>query len=577
LASKSINQITSLPEMASELLLRGPAPNSVSSTSRTDPASNSGPPGGLVDPYSRLLDLLLFPTLYANHFAALNLEAPKSVLLYGPPGVGKTLLVRTVAKDSEARLVVVNGAEIASPHVGEAEGALDKIFAEAADGEGVGIVFIDELDALAPLRERASASTLRLLAHLVHALDSLRTRKELNNVVVIAATNRPGSIDPSLRRSGRFDREIGIDPPGVTARTDILQGLLKNSGVTVAADVELARIADGTPGFVGADLENLVREACGTALRRSMGTAEVRMDDFVAALKTVGPSSATRGWTVDVGTKRGWDSVGGLESVKRKLRQAVEWPVLHRETFERLGLKPPRGVLLYGPPGCSKTTLAKIVAGTAGLNFASLDVAGLFSSYVGDSERLIREAFSKARATTPCVLFLDEVDALAGSRESGGSSSDTVQGKILSSLLNEMDGIESAEGILVIGATNRPWAIDSALMRPGRFDRLVYVPPPDLEGRKKVLEIYTKDMPMKDVDLGLVATELTGDLWSGADVENLCREAALGALRRTMRSGEEDAMVRWEDFEAANRMVKPSLSPEQVARYERFESGRSLG
>lgn len=538
------------------------------------------PPGGLQQPYERLMEVVKYPLLYAEQLAALNLEAPKGILLYGPPGVGKTLLVRTVAKHTGANLVVINGAEIASPHVGESEAALDAKFSQAASDNGrPGIVFIDELDALAPPRNQASASTLRLLSHLMQLMDSLRTNTMMRNVVIIAATNRPGGIDPSLRRSGRFDREIGIDPPGVTARSEILRGLVEGK-FAAAPDIDIDRISTSTPGFVGADLENLVREACGIALRRGH-SSPVGMDDFTAALKTIGPSSAARGWTLDVGVKRDWDSVGGLENVKKKLRQAVEWPVLHRDTFERLGLRPPRGVLLYGPPGCSKTTLAKVVAGTAGLNFASLDVAGLYSSFVGDSERIVREAFSKARATVPCVLFLDEVDALAGSREaSGGGHSDTVQGKILSSLLNEMDGIESADGILVVGATNRPWAIDAALMRPGRFDRLVYVPPPDLQGRKKVLEIYSKGMPMADdVDLDRIAGELTGELWSGADVENLCREAALGALRRSMRQGGPDsaaARVTMDDFEVAAASTKPSLNREQLSRYEKFEMGRSL-
>ncbi|KAI9030501.1 P-loop containing nucleoside triphosphate hydrolase protein [Hyaloraphidium curvatum] len=532
--------------------------------------AGSGPPGGLKEPYERLLEVVRYPILYADQLKTLGVDVPRGVLLYGPPGVGKTLLVRTVARDCGARLVVINGAEVASPFAGEGEAALERRFAEAASGDGrPSILFIDEIDALAPPREQSSPSTLRLLAHLAHLLDRLPSLAP--RAVVVAATNRPGGVDASLRRGGRLDREIGVDPPGAAQRAEILRALVR--GVGLAPGTEMDEVVGSTPGFVGADLENLVREACAEAARRGGGEG-VSTADFAGALRRIGPSSAARGWTLDVGARRGWESVGGLEGVKRKLRQAVEWPVLHAGTFARLGLRPPRGVLLYGPPGCSKTTLARVVAGTAGLNFASLDVAGLYSSYVGDSERLVRQAFTKARAAVPCVLFLDELDAMAGDRGHGSSgSSDAVQGKILSALLNEMDGIESADGVLVVAATNRPWAIDAALLRPGRFDRLVYVPPPDRAARERILEIYAGDMPRAaGVDFARIAGELATDLFSGADVENLCREAALGALRRGLGGGGGELEVTMADFEAAAALVKPSLSREQLDRYERFEA-----
>ncbi|KAK9708033.1 hypothetical protein K7432_009853 [Basidiobolus ranarum] len=442
----------------------------------TQEHSNTLP--GLEKAYQGLLELVSYPLKYADKFTELGIECPKGVLLHGPPGVGKTLLVRSVSEATNAHMVSLHGPEIFSPYPGESEERLRKKFSEASilseQSDRPCLLFIDEIDSLTPNRSDSQLHESRVVAQLLTLMDGLKSRGKL---VVVGATNRPNAIDPALRRPGRFDREVAIDVPSEDARARILRGLLKN--VPTSSDVNLKTIAAMTNGFVGADLSSLTREAVMHAVHRGLLEAsndpQVDMEDLQAALTQVNPSMQ-RGLTVEV-TSTKWEDVGGLEEVKEKLKQAVEWPITYGATFERLGLRAPRGILLYGPPGCSKTTLVKVIATTSGASFFSVNGAALYSPFVGDSEKAIRTVFQRARAGAPSIIFFDEIEAIVGARQfqTGSGGGDSVQERVLSMLLNEMDGVESANSVLVVGATNRPDLLDAALMRPGRFDRLVYV------------------------------------------------------------------------------------------------------
>lgn len=446
---------------------------------------------GLEGPIKALLEVVSYPLLFPEQIQQLNIECPKGILLHGPPGVGKTLLVSTVAHICKATMITIYGPEIFGPYVGESEEKLRQKFDQAsriatANSKTPVIVFIDELDALTPHRNDAQAHESRVVAQLLTLMDGVASR---GRVVVVAATNRPNSIDPALRRPGRFDREIRMEVPREADRTKIIKGLIKDMPHTLS-DEELGMLARMTNGFVGADLEALCRESALKAVHRNVASlmegnsgsaspAEVKvtMADFKKAFSTNAPS-LQRGYGVVVEPVR-WTDIGGLESVKTQLRQAVEWPVLHKDTFARLGLKAPRGILLYGPPGCSKTTLVKAIATNSGASFLSVNGAALYSSFVGDSEKTIRETFHQARLSAPSIIFFDEIDTIVGKRNfsAGGSGSggDSVQERVLSTMLNEMDGVENAAGVLIVAATNRVDLIDKALLRPGRFDRVVYV------------------------------------------------------------------------------------------------------
>ncbi|KAI7818547.1 P-loop containing nucleoside triphosphate hydrolase protein [Gamsiella multidivaricata] len=518
---------------------------------------------GLEGPTKALLEVVSYPLLYPDLIARLNIECPKGVLLHGPPGVGKTLLVSTVAHICRAQMVTIYG---------------------------------PELDALTPHRADSQAHESRVVAQLLTLMDGLVSR---GRVVVIAATNRPNSIDPALRRPGRFDREIRMDVPRENDRRRIIEGLIKNMPHTLSEE-ELGGLARMTNGFVGADLEALCRESALGAVHRNIaagldwnnlgraGTTaaeavSVTMADFKRAFSTNAPS-LQRGYAVVVEPVQ-WSDIGGLEAVKTQLRQAVEWPVLYKETFSRLGLKAPRGILLYGPPGCSKTTLVKAVVTNSGSSFLSVNGAALYSSYVGDSEKTIRETFHQARLSAPSIIFFDEIDTIVGKRnfssggggEGGGGGGDSVQERVLSTMLNEMDGVENAAGVLIVAATNRVDLIDKALLRPGRFDRIVYVPPPDLEARRQILGIYTREIPLaEDVDLDALA-QIT-EMYTGADLQNVCREAALIALRTRIlgastatRAADETApsreSVNAQDFKQSLASVKPSLTAAMLLEY----------
>jgi transitional endoplasmic reticulum ATPase len=497
--------------------------------------------GGLGREIDRIREIIELPLRYPQVFERLGIDAPTGVLLVGPPGCGKTLIARAVAHETEANFYSVNGPEIIHKFYGESEAHLRKIFEEASR-KAPSIIFIDEIDAIAPRREQVVGDVeKRVVAQLLGLLDGLNRRQHL---IVIAATNIPNALDPALRRPGRFDREITIPIPDRNGRREILD--IHTRGMPLAEDVELDQLASVTHGFVGADLEALCREAAMLCLRRIMPDIDfamaqipydtlmklqVHMNDFAKALRQVEPS-AVREVFVEVPEVH-WDDVGGLEQVKQQLTQAVEWPLKFPDLFARAAVAPPKGILLSGPPGCGKTLLAKAVASESEVNFISVKGPTLLSKYVGESERAVREVFHKARQAAPCIVFFDEIDALVPGR--GGDSSDShVTERVVSQFLTEMDGIEELKGVLVLGATNRADLLDPALLRPGRFDMVLEVPPPDREGRRAIYEIGLKGRPLGD---GINADDLAtvSEGLSGADISGVCREAALAAVRECVQ------------------------------------------
>jgi transitional endoplasmic reticulum ATPase len=528
--------------------------------------------GGLHEEIQRVREMVELPLRHPELFQRLGIEPPKGVLLHGPPGCGKTLLARAVANESEANFYSINGPEIMSKFYGESEARLREIFQQAQQNSP-SIIFVDELDAIAPKREEVTGEVeRRVVAQLLALMDGLSGR---GNVIVIGATNRPSALDPALRRPGRFDREIEIGVPDKQGRYEVLQ--IHTRGMPLAEDVDLKKLSELSHGYTGADLAALGRETAMKALRRYLpqinleeerippsvlDKMEVKMDDFFNAYKEVTPT-AMREVYIEVASVH-WDDIGGLDDVKQHLKEAVEWPLKTPEIFSKLGIKPPKGILLYGPPGCGKTLLARAVATESEANFISIKGPEVFSKWVGESEKAIREVFRKARMAAPAVVFLDEMDSLTPRRGMGMSDSG-VSERVISQLLTEMDGILSLQDIVVIAATNRPDMVDSAVLRPGRFDRLIYVPEPDEKSRLQIFKIYTKEMPLtQDVDLNQMAGATK--YYSGADIESLCREAAMHTLRKDINSRE----VTMKDFQDALKEVGPSVTPDMAKWYKSF-------
>jgi transitional endoplasmic reticulum ATPase len=523
--------------------------------------------GGLQEEIRRTREMVELPLRHPELFQRLGIEPPKGVLLHGPPGCGKTLLAKAVASESEANFHAINGPEIMSKFYGESEKRLRGIF-EKAEKESPSIIFIDELDAIAPKREEVTGEVeRRVVAQLLALMDGLEAR---GNVIVIGATNRVNAIDPALRRPGRFDREIEIGVPDKRGRLEILQ--IHTRGMPLAENVDLTMLSNRTHGYTGADVAALCREAAMKALRRYLPEIdvdathippeilekmEVNLDDFMDAYREVTPT-AMREVYIEIPTVR-WDAVGGLDEVKQSLKESVEWPINQPQIFTDMGIEPPKGILLYGPPGCGKTLLARAVATESEANFISIKGPEIFSKWVGESEKAIREIFRKARMAAPTVIFLDEVDSLIPRRGSGYGDSGVTE-RVISQLLTEMDGLEALQNVVVTAATNRPDILDPALLRPGRFDRLIYVPAPDDDSRLEILKIHVKGIPLsKDVNLEALVKSTKG--YSGADIKSLCTEAAINAVRRKKKS------VTFNDFKKAVEKIGPSITPDMENWY----------
>ena len=527
--------------------------------------------GGLEKEIQLIREMIELPMRHPEIFQTLGIDPPKGVLLLGPPGCGKTLLAKAVANESDVNFFSINGPEIISMFYGESEARLREIF-QQAHKNAPSIILIDELDSIAPKREEVTGEVeKRVVAQLLSLMDGLTGR---GNVIVIGATNRPNALDPALRRPGRFDREIEIGTPDKRGRHEIL--LIHSRGMPLAHDVDLKLLAERAHGYTGADLAALCREAAMKALLRYLPEInlkeeripphvlekmEVRIDDFMNAFKEITPT-AMREIAVEVPVVH-WDEVGGLEEVKEKLKETVEWPLKNPEVFKRLGIQPPKGILLIGPPGCGKTMLARAVATESEANFISIKGPEVFSRWVGESEKAIREVFRKARMASPAVIFFDEVDSLVPRRGLGYGESGVTE-RVISQLLTEMDGLMPLEDIIVIAATNRPDIVDSAVLRPGRFDRLIYVPEPDEAARLEIFKIHTKNMPLSN-DVDTKEHRMTKG-YSGADISSVCREAAMNALRRDINAKE----VTFSDFEKAMEEVPPSISPEIENWYRSF-------
>ncbi|WP_294313916.1 CDC48 family AAA ATPase [uncultured Sphingomonas sp.] len=528
--------------------------------------------GGMAQTIDQLREMVELPLRYPELFQRLGVDPPKGLLLYGPPGTGKTRLARAVANESDASFFLINGPEIMGSAYGESEGRLREIFEEAAKS-APSIVFIDEIDSIAPKRGSVQGEAeKRVVAQLLTLMDGLEARA---NLVVIAATNRPEAIDEALRRPGRFDREIVVGVPDERGRREILG--IHTRGMPLGDKVDLVELARTTYGFVGADLAALTREAAIEAVRRIMpklnleertipaevlDELSVTREDFLEALKRVQPS-AMREVMVEAPRVR-WDDVGGLDAAQNRLKEGVELPLKDPDAFRRLGIRPAKGFLLYGPPGTGKTLLAKAVAREAEANFIATKSSDLLSKWYGESEQQITRLFQRARQVAPCVIFIDELDSLVPAR-GGGLGEPQVTERVVNTILAEMDGLEELQSVVVIGATNRPNLIDPALLRPGRFDELVYVGVPNQEGRRRILGIQTQKMPLADdVDLDAIARQT--DRFTGADLEDVVRRAGLVALRRSLQS----TAVTMADFEAALTESRASVTPEMEKDYEKI-------
>lgn len=546
--------------------------------------------GGLDEELKKVREMIEIPLKYPELFNKLGIEPPAGVLLHGPPGSGKTLLAKAVANESDANFILLNGPEIMNKFYGESEKKVREVF-EQAEKQAPSIVFIDEIDSIAPKREETHGEVeRRVVSQLLTMMDGLKSR---GKVVVIGATNRPNAIDPALRRPGRFDREITLGVPQRAGRLQILKIHTRNmpllipvtkldkdkDGYQKKVDTMIEKLADITHGFVGADLAALCKEAAMNVLRKIMPSLNLREkkpidkglldnlcvteQDFREALKVVRPS-ALREVLIET-PKIGWKDIGGLEKIKQELKEAVEWPLKHREAFTRMGIRPPRGILLYGPPGTGKTLLAKAVAKESEANFIQIKGPSLLNKWVGESEKGVRSIFEKARQSAPSIIFFDEIDALAPKRGMFFGSSHVTE-NVVNTLLAEMDGLEDLHDVVVIGATNRPDIIDPALLRPGRFDRLLLTDTPDIESRLEIFKIHTQNMPLaKDVNIKVLSEKTEG--YVGSDIESVCREAAMLALREDMKSKE----VKKKHFEEAMAKIKLSVPKDAMDRYKSIE------
>jgi transitional endoplasmic reticulum ATPase len=530
--------------------------------------------GGLGDAIAQVREMIELPLKQPALFQRLGIDPPKGVLFHGPPGTGKTLLARAVANESDAAFFHIAGPEIMGRYYGESEERLREIF-EEAQSNAPAIIFFDEIDSIAPKREQVSGETeRRVVAQLLTLMDGLEARE---NVVVVATTNRVDAVDEALRRPGRFDREIVIGVPDLEGRNQILN--IHTRGMPLKEDVQIEELSRKTYGFVGADLAALAREAAMETLRRNLPDIDlnqdeiapevvenlfVTRDDFMDALKRVQPS-ALREIMIQVPDVH-WDDVGGLDEAKQQLREGIELPLQHPEAFQRVGIRPAQGFLLYGPPGTGKTLMAKAVAREAEANFVSIKSSDLLSKWYGESEQQIARLFARARQVAPTVIFIDEIDSLAPQRGSG-LGEPAVTERVVNTLLAEMDGLEGLDGVVLIGATNRPTLLDPALLRPGRFDEIVYIPVPEEEGRRKILQIHTAHMPLADdVDLDSIVQRTRG--FTGADLENLVRRAGLNALRANLQTRDVPMSV----FEEALEESRPSVTPDMEQEYERMHA-----
>ena len=545
--------------------------------------------GGLRHEIQKVREMIELPMRHPEIFDRIGIEAPRGVLLFGPPGTGKTLLAKAVANETNANFYSIGGPEIMSKFYGESEERLRETFKQAQEN-APSIIFIDEIDSIAPKREEVSGDVeKRVVSQLLTVMDGLESR---GKVVVIGATNRPDAIDPALRRPGRFDREIEIGIPDEKGRQEILE--IHTRGMPLTEEVNLDSISRVTHGFVGADLEAVCREAAMKSLRNilpeinleeskipveTLNKIKIKPQDFETALKDVQPSALREVYVESPNVK--WTDIGGLESVKEELKEAIEWPLKHADLFIEADVVPPKGLLLYGPPGTGKTMIAKAVATNSEANFISIKGPELLSKWVGESEKGIREVFRKARQASPCVIFFDELDSVASKRSSTGIGDSHVSDRIVSQLLTEMDGLQELKGVVVIGATNRPDIIDDALLRPGRFDRLLEIPLPSSDSIKEILKIHMARKPVdKTVDLDKIVTSAKG--FSGADIAALVNAAALSAIKEHIatnrreeiggrkellytdenqkRTGQVPLSITMKHFEAALKKIKPNLA-----------------
>jgi transitional endoplasmic reticulum ATPase len=525
--------------------------------------------GGLEDAKQKIRELVELPIRYPELFERLGIEPPKGVLLYGSPGTGKTLLAKAVANESDANFISISGPELVSKFVGESEEKLREIF-KSANEKAPSIIFMDEIDAIAPRREESTNEVeRRMVSQMLTLMDGVGQRGQ---VIVLAATNRPDAIDPALRRPGRFDREIEIGVPGRNARKEILQIHTRNMPMK---DVDIDELANKTHGYTGADLNALVREAAMSTLRQLLPKIadrqsipneilldlKVSRENFMEAMKSIQPSALREVFVERPNVH--WNDVGALERVKDELRDSIELPLKDPAAFEKMGIRPVKGMLLVGPPGTGKTLLAKAVATERESNFISIKGPEILSKYVGESEKTLREIFRKARLAAPCIIFIDEIDSIAHPR--GADSGDSmVSERVVDTLLTEMDGLQELKNVVVLAATNRPDAIDPAILRAGRFDKIIDIPMPDQKAREQIFTIHTKKMPL-DKSVDLIELAKVTDNYTGAEIENLCREAGMSAIR----AGRD--IVKGEDFKKALDEIKPAIPKELADRIARFK------
>ena len=528
--------------------------------------------GGIGEQLQKVREMIELPLKHPILFRRLGIDPPRGVLLHGPPGTGKTLIAKAVASETNAHFTSINGPEIISKYYGESEKQLREIFDEAAANTPA-IIFIDELDSIAPKREDVSGEVeRRVVAQLLTLLDGMQGR---DNVVVIGATNRRDAIDPALRRPGRFDRELEIGVPDKNGRKEIID--IHTRGMPISDDFDIDWLLDNSYGFVGADISALVRESAMKALRRYLPEIdldeeqippevlekmEVRMSDFRQAIKEIEPS-ALREIYLEV-PEVSWDQVGGLDEVKERLKESIEWPLTKPDVFDHFGINPPRGIVLFGAPGTGKTLIAKAIANEAKANFITIKGPELISKWVGESEKAVREVFKKAKQSSPSIVFLDEFESIAGMRRATDGAGSDVMNRVVNQLLSSMDGVESMEGVIVVAATNRPEMIDPALLRSGRFERVLHIPPPDAKSIHEILKIHTDKMPLGKFKLSDLESKLPN--YTGADIEAVCREAALIAMRANRKT------VSKKHFEQAIERVRPTVTDEMMQYYDRMES-----